>query len=65
MVAQPVGNEKWTPPPAPLFAQVSFDMLVCIYADLPQLRAWRAGSQLDIAGVFAVRRREPALSILF
>jgi hypothetical protein len=35
------------------------------YADLPQVRSWRACAQLDIAGVFAVRKSEPALSVLF
>jgi hypothetical protein len=38
---------------------------VLTYADLPKLRAWRAGAQLDISGVFAVRKSEPALSVLF
>jgi hypothetical protein len=36
-----------------------------MYADLPEVRAWRACAQLDIAGVFAVRKSEPALSALF
>jgi hypothetical protein len=35
------------------------------YADLPKVRAWRAGAQLDIAAVFAVWKSEPALSVLF
>jgi hypothetical protein len=35
------------------------------YADLPKVRAWRAGAQLDIAGVFAVRKSESALPVLF
>jgi hypothetical protein len=38
---------------------------VLMYADLPEVRAWRACAQLDIAGVFAVRKSEPALSALF
>ena len=38
---------------------------VLMYADLPEVRAWRACAQLDIAGVFAVRKSEPALSVLF
>ena len=38
---------------------------VLTYADLPEVRAWRAGAQLDIAGVFAMRKSEPALSVLF
>jgi hypothetical protein len=38
---------------------------VWTYADLPQVRAWRAGAQLDIAAVFAMRKSEPALYVLF
>jgi hypothetical protein len=38
---------------------------VLTYADLPKVRAQRAGAQLDIACVFAVRKSEPALSVLF
>jgi hypothetical protein len=38
---------------------------VLMYADLPQVRAWRAGAQLDIAAVFAVWKSESALSVLF
>ena len=38
---------------------------VLTYADLAKVRAWRPGEQLDIAAVFAVRKSEPALSVLF
>jgi hypothetical protein len=36
-------------------------MLPRVYADLPELRARWSNSQLDIAGVFAVRRSKSAL----
>jgi hypothetical protein len=38
---------------------------VLTYADLPQVRAWRACAQLDSASVFAVRKPEFALPVLF
>jgi hypothetical protein len=37
---------------------------VLMYADLPTVRAWRAGAQLGSACVFAVRGSESALSVL-
>jgi hypothetical protein len=38
---------------------------VLTYADLPKVRAWRAGAQLGSATVCALRGPEPALSVLF
>jgi len=38
---------------------------VLAYADVPEVRAWWAGAQLDSAAVFTVRRPESALSVLF
>jgi hypothetical protein len=38
---------------------------VLTYADLPKVRAWGACAQLDIAAVFAMRKSEPSLSVLF
>jgi hypothetical protein len=35
-----------------------------MYADLSQLRAWRARAQLGLAGVFEVRKPESVLSLL-
>jgi hypothetical protein len=35
------------------------------YANLPEVRAWRAHPQLDFAGVFAVRKPESILRVLF
>ena len=39
-------------------------LVVLTYADLPEVRAWRASAQLDIAGLFAMRKPESALPIL-